>query len=73
MLIKNNVVGKRWAEYFERLLIVQEDRGPVIIAVERERGMNVLVELNETLIMKNKEGKAGVNQIKEMKTGKLQG
>ena len=41
MLIKKDAVGKSWAEYFERLLNVEEDREPVVVAVERERGINV--------------------------------
>ena len=40
------------AEYFERLLHVEEDWKPVIIAVEREGGRNVLGDLNETLFTK---------------------
>ena len=64
-----NERGKRWAEYFEILLSREEGRETVIIAVGRERGMNVFGELNETLIM----GKDVQETVKDMKTGKAAG
>ena len=52
MPIKQDTSRKKLAEYFERLLHVEEDWKPVIIAVEREGGRNVLGDLNETLFTK---------------------
>jgi len=69
LLIEKDAVRKRWAEYFERLLNVEEDREPEIVAVGRERGMNVLGELNEALITREEVQEA----VREMKAGKAAG
>ncbi|KAK7907805.1 hypothetical protein WMY93_016417 [Mugilogobius chulae] len=50
MLNEGNEVRKRWAEYFERLLNVEEDRDAVIVMDGSESRSNVLGELNEALI-----------------------
>ena len=39
MLIKKDAVGTRQAEYFDRLLNIQEGKKPVRIAVGKERGI----------------------------------
>ncbi len=45
VLIEKDVVGRRWTEYFKRLLNIRvEGRKPVIITVGMEKGMNVLEE-----------------------------
>ncbi len=59
MLIEKDAVSKRYTEYFERLLTGEEGREPAIIAVGREREMNVLGKLHES--------------VKEMKAGKAAG
>ena len=51
------------------MLNVEEDREPVIIAVGRERGMNVLGEFNETLITREEVQEA----VKETRSGKAAG
>ena len=37
MLVEKDAVRKRWAEYFEGLLKVVDDREPVSVAMGRER------------------------------------
>ncbi len=69
MVMKKDAVGNRWPEYFERLLNVEEDREPVVVAVGKERGMNRLGELNEKLITRKELQKS----VKEMKPGKAAG
>jgi len=69
LLIEKDAVRKRWAEYFERMLNVEEDREPEIAAVGRERGMNVLGDLNESLITREEVQEA----VREMKAGKVAG
>ena len=69
MLIEKDAVRKRWAEYFERLLNVEEDREPEIVAVGREQRMNVLGELNEALITREEVQEA----VREVKVGKAAG
>lgn len=46
MLIEKAAVSRRWTEYFERLLNLEEDGEPVIIPVVRERGV-IVFELND--------------------------
>lgn len=41
LLIEKDAVRKKLAVYYERLLIVGDDREPEIAAVGRDRGMNV--------------------------------
>jgi len=69
LLIEQDALRKRWAEYFERLLNVEEDREPEIIAVRRERGMNLLGELNEALITREEVQEA----VRDMKAWKAAG
>ena len=69
MLSDVNEVRKRWAEYFERLLNVEEEREAEIVAVGREQRMNVLGELNESLITREEVEEA----VSDMKSGKAAG
>ncbi len=69
MLTEKEAVRKRWAEYFEGLLNVEEDREPEIVPVGRERGVNVLGELNEALITRQEVQES----VREMKSGKAAG
>ena len=45
MLVEKEAVKERWAEYFEGLLNVEEDRKSEIVAVGRENGGKVLGQL----------------------------
>ncbi len=68
MLIEKEAVRKTWAECFEGLLNVEEDREPKTVAVGREQ-VNVLGELNEALIMREEVQES----VWEMKAGKAAG
>lgn len=50
VLNEEDVVRKRYVNYFERLLYVEDDRKPVSTAVGKERGMNLLGQLREAII-----------------------
>ncbi len=65
MLIEKGAVRKRWAEYFERLPNVKEDREPEIVAAGREQGVNVLGELKKAFITKEEVQES----VREMKAG----
>lgn len=67
MLIEKAAVSRRWTEYFERLLNLEEDGEPVIIPVVREKGV-IVFELNETMMMEEEMQKS----VKEI-TGKVAG
>uniref|UniRef100_A0A8C8DHP6 ribonuclease H n=1 Tax=Oryzias sinensis TaxID=183150 RepID=A0A8C8DHP6_9TELE len=69
MLNEGNAVRKRWAEYFERLLNVEEDRDAVIGMDGRESRLNVLEELNEALIT----GEEVEQAVGKLKVGKAAG
>ena len=51
-LVETEAVKKRLAEYFEKLLNVEEDREAEIVAVGRENGVKVLGRLNNVQITK---------------------
>ncbi len=69
ILIEKEAVRKRWAKYFEESLNEEEDREPEIVAVGRERGVNVLGELNEACITREEVQES----VREMKAGKAAG
>ncbi len=65
-------IRKRWPEYFKGLLNVEENKEPEIVAVGRERGVNVLGELNEVFITRE-EVQESVREIKARKAAGLDG
>ena len=69
MIIEENAVRERWAEYFKELLNVKEDREGKIVAVGSAKNMSVMSEENGREIGKD-EVKAAV---KIMKAGEAPG
>lgn len=52
MLIEKDAIREREAEYFRKLLNLEEDWELEMVVLGRERGLNVLGELNEALIVR---------------------
>ena len=71
LLVDKGAVERRWAEYFEDLLNVEDlnEDEVVIVAVGREDRVNVLGEINETLITRQEV----VGALGGMKAGKAAG
>ena len=69
LLVEEEEIKKRWAEYFEELLNVWDEREANIVAVPGGRRMPVLNGMNESEINEKEVNDA----INEMKTGKAPG
>ncbi|MCP4254321.1 MAG: hypothetical protein GY775_13120, partial [Candidatus Scalindua sp.] len=69
LLVESEDVGKRWAEYFDELLNVEDEREVRIVAVGGERGMPVFGERNDANISR----KEVHDVVNDMKAGKAAG
>ncbi|MCP4255879.1 MAG: hypothetical protein GY775_21255 [Candidatus Scalindua sp.] len=72
LLVESEDVGKRWAEYFDEILNVEDEREVRIVAVGGERGMPVFGERNDANISR-KEVQDVVNDMKAGKAAGLDG
>ena len=69
LLVDKEEVRGRWAEYFEELLNMVNDREVLVVAVGDGRRMPVMGEENDREIKREEVEKA----LKEMRTGKAPG
>ncbi len=69
LLVDSKDVGRRWAEYFDELLNVEDEREVRIVAVGGERRMPVFGERNEANVSR----KEVHDVVNEMKTRKASG
>jgi len=69
LLVCGNEVKKRWAEYFEELLNVDDEREANVVAIGSDRRMPVFGDVNDRQVEREEVQEA----VKEMKTGKAPG
>ncbi|MCP4264721.1 MAG: hypothetical protein GY777_03945, partial [Candidatus Brocadiaceae bacterium] len=72
LLVESEDVGRRWAEYFDEILNVEDKREVKIVAVGGERGMPVFGERNDANVSR-KEVQDVVNDMKVRKVAGLDG
>ncbi len=72
LLVDSKDVGRRWAEYFDELLNVEDEREVRIVAVGSERRMPVFGERNDANVSR-KEVHDVVNEMKAGKAADLDG